>query len=338
MFSVLGTQDRSAWRSALSMLPYDLRDVHLLPEWGEAHEAEGVTAHLAVFVDHDEQFMVCQPFLKRRIKDYFDLTSAGYGGPVTNAVLPTIRDAQLYEQAFSIWRNQNDIVSEFYLINPLLMGHQAVMLPNCHPVWERDVTIVPLGSMDEFSAHLRKNRIQSMDSAALDVVVATMTPSKMWELYEPAMRSKNAAVRWQFSQEYFERLASMTWVDIFGAFNTAAQRVEAGAVFTKSPIAIYYYLAAREEDARSGFADWCIQRAARQGVGTAVPWLHLGGGLKPGDSLEKYKRSFGGIQRPVYSVRRIYQREIYVALSGGDDRDDALYGGFFPAYRKGDAQ
>jgi hypothetical protein len=64
-----------------------------------------------------------------------------------------------------------------------------------------------------------------------------------------------------------------------------------------------------------------------------VPWLNLGGGMAPGDTLAEFKARFGASALPMRAVKAVYDRAAYVELcrQHGADPDDR--NGFFPAYR-----
>ena len=322
MFEVLNAHsDADKWRRYIDMLPYDLRDVHLTPEWGLLHEDASTLAHLAVLTDEAQGFIVCQPFLHRDMpgeRSHSDITAAGYGGPFTSSTMPAPADGVAFDVAFAKWRRHQGVVSEFYLVNPVTYAHQAALLPE-PPTFEKQVTILPRVTV------VAPNRGQSLwHFRKLSGSCREITLAEAWGLYEPAMERLGASARWRLSREYFERLGAVDH-SVIGAF--VGDAIVAMAVFIFGTETAYYHLAARAELAPSGAADECIIFG---GLGAARQWLHLGGGLKPGDTLEAYKRSFGGIQRPVYSIRRVHDPVAYERLAAGVDKGPA---GFFPAYR-----
>jgi hypothetical protein len=56
--------------------------------------------------------------------------------------------------------------------------------------------------------------------------------------------------------------------------------------------------------------------------------LNLGGGLRPGDALEEFKRGFANRTVTWRTSEVVCDPDRYAELSGGHD-----VGGFFPAYR-----
>jgi hypothetical protein len=56
--------------------------------------------------------------------------------------------------------------------------------------------------------------------------------------------------------------------------------------------------------------------------------LSLGGGVEPGDSLDRFKSGFANDSAPFHTHEVVCDPDAYEQLSGGRDP-----GGFFPAYR-----
>jgi hypothetical protein len=56
--------------------------------------------------------------------------------------------------------------------------------------------------------------------------------------------------------------------------------------------------------------------------------VNLGGGIKPGDPLEEFKRGFANRSEPFHTSEVICDGEVYERLAAGRDA-----GGLFPAYR-----
>lgn len=341
MFEVLTAHgdDATRWDQLVEYLPFDLRDVHVSSAWGRLNEKPGVNAMLAVLIDIEQGYLVCQPFLHREVADphnsdnrWTDVTSAGYGGPMTSATLPTKWQGNQFQRDWLAWCEANRVVSEFYLANPVHAAHQSVLLAyGCVEIAERAVALLHLGNDEELVRGMRPNRRQSLRKAN-SAIIRPINGVTMWAVYNQAMQRKAAAERWQLSPTYFDRLLDHGGT-ILGAYD--GHQLKAVAAFLlQGRGTAYYHLAATVEPPSSGFADQLIVAGAKLAMNAGFDWLHLGGGLSaaPDDSLMQYKASFGGIRRPAYSVRLVHNREAYDRLSG--DRLTA----FFPAYREGEAR
>jgi hypothetical protein len=73
---------------------------------------------------------------------------------------------------------------------------------------------------------------------------------------------------------------------------------------------------------------WAVERLRELGVES----LNLGGGVRPGDDLAEFKRRFGGVERPLVSLRQVYRPDAYERLcrAAGVSPERS---GWFPPYR-----
>ena len=65
-----------------------------------------------------------------------------------------------------------------------------------------------------------------------------------------------------------------------------------------------------------------------------VPYLNLGGGATPGDSIATFKQRFGAMDLPLTCLKQVYQESLYAALCTQAQVDPADKQGYFPAYRR----
>lgn len=330
MFRVLSAHgpDAVEWDRFVSYLQYDLRDVHVTSGWGRSQERDGATAHLAVLLGNS---VIAQPFLKRPITTrsglmtgLFDLTANGYGGPVSNIGLLAQGDGEAFDLHFAEWRIRHSVISEFYMLNPVTFAAQLPLIERRDPlVLERHVTILPLG-MDW---QMRPNRVSSLKHSDRDRISHGWDASLFSDKYQASMIAKGASGRWRFTTGDFADLKSNLGERVQMIRGGDQVALHAHSIFLMGTGATaYYYLSCRDE---KGHADRLITEAALMARYAGQAYLHLGGGLKDDDSLDKFKRSFGGQRRPVYSVRRIYDDATYAGLSSPLARSTT----FFPAYR-----
>jgi hypothetical protein len=146
-------------------------------------------------------------------------------------------------------------------------------------------------------------------------------------VYTETMRVVEATDRYFFDAGYFRQLLTFprSWlVTVRGPEGDVA----ASALTAISDGFLHYYL--------SGTADAHRRRAPSKNLIVActehaeelgLP-LNLGGGVKPGDGLEEFKRGFANRELPFRTYELICDPAAYAELAG--DRDDD---GFFPLYR-----
>jgi hypothetical protein len=147
------------------------------------------------------------------------------------------------------------------------------------------------------------------------------------DLYEQTMRRTEAAEHYFFGAAYFDRVleAERTWLALAAA---PGGELAAASIAAVSDGFLHYYL--------SGSADTRLREAPMKNVVTrlveqagelGLP-LNLGGGLRPGDALEEFKRGFANRRQAWRTSELVCDRETYEQLNAGRDA-----GGFFPAYR-----
>lgn len=146
-------------------------------------------------------------------------------------------------------------------------------------------------------------------------------------VYTETMRRAGAADRYFFDQRYlsavlaFERSWLLLCRDPEGA-------VAAGAIAGLSDGLVHYYLGGTADGHldRSPFknvADEMVKLADQLGLP-----LNLGGGVRPGDGLEDFKRGFANAELPFSTHEIVCDRDAYDRLCEGRSPTD-----FFPAYR-----
>jgi hypothetical protein len=147
------------------------------------------------------------------------------------------------------------------------------------------------------------------------------------DLYEQTMRRTGAAAHYFFGADYFGRLlpSERTWL----ALATDPEGAPAAAsIACVSDGYLHYYLSG---SADSHLADSPMKNVVARLIdlsGELELPLNLGGGLRPGDALEEFKRGFANRTLAWRTSEIVCDPDRYAELSGGRDA-----GGFFPAYR-----
>jgi Acetyltransferase (GNAT) domain len=147
-------------------------------------------------------------------------------------------------------------------------------------------------------------------------------------IYEQTMHRTEAADRYFFEPRYFDLLlaSERTWLWVCEA--PGGEEVAAAAIVALSDGFLHYYL--------SGTADAHLSNAPSKNLIAAVidfaeqqerP-VNLGGGVRPGDGLEEFKRGFANRELPFITHELVCDRAAYDRLASGREAGD-----FFPAYR-----
>jgi hypothetical protein len=150
-------------------------------------------------------------------------------------------------------------------------------------------------------------------------------------VYTETMRGVEAAERYFFEPDYFRAILGYERSWLFLA-RSPERATAAGAVVVLSDGMLHYYLGGTAEvhRPRSPFKnviDATMSLADELGVR-----LNLGGGVKPGDGLEDFKRGFANEELPFITHEIVCDPRAYAGLSQGRERSR-----FFPAYRAPEA-
>jgi hypothetical protein len=141
------------------------------------------------------------------------------------------------------------------------------------------------------------------------------------------MRRTQAAPRYDFSSEYFAAVlgGEGAWLLLAQAPDGA---VGAGSIAVRSDGFLHYYLSGTAD---AHLADSPMKNVIESMIELATELglpLNLGGGARPGDSLEAFKRGFANREEPFHTHEVICDPVAYEQLSAG--RAETT---FFPGYR-----
>jgi hypothetical protein len=176
--------------------------------------------------------------------------------------------------------------------------------------------------------HIRRNVRLGFVSTAREAREASREEREGFlAVYQQTMVRDGASLRYFFSDAYFEELfaSPCAWLVTTRAPDG---RVASAALGVRSDGVLHYYL--------GGTADAYLARSPAKNVFGAlvelctrlgIP-LHLGGGVRPGDSLEEFKRGLANTSSRLYTHELICEPTVYAHLSEGRTASD-----FFPAYR-----
>jgi hypothetical protein len=145
--------------------------------------------------------------------------------------------------------------------------------------------------------------------------------------YEQTMHRAGAAERYFFSASYFRTVLGFGDSWLFLA-RSPGRSVAAGAIAALSDGLLHYFLGGTIDE---HLADSPFKNVVEAMVGLAeeldVP-LNLGGGMKPGDGLEAFKRGFANRELPFRTHEVVCDPAEYGRLGTSSPEVD-----FFPRYR-----
>ena len=148
-------------------------------------------------------------------------------------------------------------------------------------------------------------------------------------LYTETMTRAEAAPRYLYDAAYFGRVLTFprSWLVLA---HSPDGNIQAGAIAAASDGLLHYHLGGTADDALED-SPFKNVVAAMMGLADELQApLNLGGGVRPGDGLERFKRGFANAELPFTTHEVVCDPSAYEELSAGSEAGD-----FFPAYRAG---
>lgn len=326
-----------------------LIDIYFEPNYGKLYEE--IEDGEAVFFHHKSKLgEIYHSFIKRKITEkvngiqYYDITTPyGYGGPVIKKVSNGASKSELVEdfyKEFSLYCEQNNIVSEFVRFHPLF--ENQLDFDSLYDVQFMRKTVgtnlkdYENPFQEEFSKSCRKNVRKAIKNGITYKVTDKPTDvEKFLEIYFSTMDRNNANDYYYFDDKYFENA-----IDYF-----SGNVVIVEAIYQKDTIAMGFYFKYEKYIhihlsgtltefiklspayiLRFGIVEW--------GKENGYEYIHHGGGRSndPTDSLYKFKKQFGkNTDFYFYIGKKIWNNDVYEKLC--DKLNVNSDTEFFPAYR-----
>jgi len=356
--SLCPVADAEQWNHIVDASPTP--DVYYRPEYVRANLSGDGSALGAVLVDSARRFLV--PLILRPLAELefveggsgFDaITPYGYGG-----VLPlddgTVSNAEARELLVSLrrWCLETGIVSCLIRLHPLTAQHEWFACAQDEGAalqLHGETKAIDLSNWDEerrAPVGLHKGCRSSLNLARRELRVSvTLCSSDQSEsalqtfraMYEETMRRRGAAEFYYFPESYYRALAHGLGDKMSVVLCYRGGEPVAGALFFADRLFAHYHLSGATMTGRRYMANtlaiiagsnWARQRGCR--------WLHLGGGNQPGDSLFRFKESFGADTFHYGFVKLVADFQRYARLLEMRQSCQSLAPmrlGFFPAYR-----
>ena len=300
-----------------------------------------------IFEYEDENGKITNQFLLREIpisvdgKKYFDIiTPYGYGGPIIENASNKEALLKEYEKNFTLYCNENNIVSEFVRFHPIIKNHEDfVNMYNAK--YMRKTLVTKLDEEDpvqnQFSKSARKNIRRALNKGVTYNV--TKSPEKIdsfKEIYYSTMDRNNATDYYYFNDEYFNNILkyykdNLVFIEVYFEGKTVA----AGLYFVYKDL-IHIHLSGTISEYLYLSPAYVLRYAITLwGIENGYKLIHHGGGTSNSEdnSLYLFKKNFATkYDADFYVGKKIWNPEIYDKLciiKNVDKNED-----FFPAYRK----
>jgi hypothetical protein len=311
--------DAKRWTTLVERSP--VSDVYYLPEYARATAAIESTEPLALVAGAPCCRMLAPLLLRRNSAplngfptEWLDAsTPYGYGGLLGLSTSPCVHPEHIrvFVDQLSAWCSDRNVVCCVIRLHPLIgpqnlfqqMDHLQDRI-QFHP--SRITISVDLSQWDENldqPSTLRRDRRADMRLADRNLRITWNTGSDddaetnlgiFSTLYDELIHRNAAENFYSFPRSYFTELKTLgTRLGIALAWH--GDEPVAGNLFLAGPRYAHGHLAGANDIGRKyGASTFLIVEGARWARRRGCELLHLGGGTRPADSLEDFKRTFGG--------------------------------------------
>jgi hypothetical protein len=151
------------------------------------------------------------------------------------------------------------------------------------------------------------------------------------DLYPETVRRVGASAVYHFRSSSLERLADAEDSLLLGV--KERESIHAVALFLFTAWAADYFLNASTLEGRkySRLLVWAAIKALKQ---KHVAYLNLGGGIKPDDTLDQFKRRFGGEMVVGQVLKQVFNQDKYAYLCNKYGSVSDMETDYFPPYWK----
>jgi len=329
------------WNEIVERSP--VQDVYYRPAYALAYESAEATEANALVLQSG-QVKVLLPLMARRWRDSKNepvddaFSPYGYGGwlQFEGPPLTESEDLRGILSQLQDWANSKGIVCCVLRLHPLLPQTRAFEKLMARGK-DQDIFVTPgsvtcavdLSQWDEGGdrpkgmgrrrrTYLNKTR-RELRLVIRDGWECVESASKELEIfrqmYDADMRRLDAPEVLRFDVDYFQSLARGLGKQFMLMLAYAGEEIVGGVIILTGPEFGHYHLSASNELGRQlRAATFLIVAGAKEARNRGCGWLHLGGGISPGDSLFEFKSSFGGQTFQYYTVTVVADSDRYEKL------------------------
>lgn len=273
---------------------------------------------------------------------YYDLiTPYGYGGPVIHECTNLKQLLSEFQECFTRYCRDNNIVSEFVRFNPLFQNQEPFReiydVSYIRNTVGTDLECSEDTFQSEFCSTARRKvrKLLRNDKISCALTKGFEDIEEFLEIYNDTMTRQHATGFYYFDREYFYELKRQFGDDLFTTSVYYEDEIIAMGLYFISGNIIHDHL----NGTRSKYLNFSPAYLLKY---TAMNWakengfsvIHYGGGVSNSeeDSVLKFKKRFSNSTEFKFHIgRKIWNHKVYDRLcrmTGADTETD-----FFPAYR-----
>ncbi len=300
------------------------------------------------FTLENEYGKITNLFLKREIpinidgKKYYDIvTPYGYGGPIIHNFSDKEKLLNIYEEKFSKYCEENNIVSEFIRFHPIVQN--ALDFEKIYsPIYMRKTLVTNLKDYEDpiqsqFSKSCRKNIRQALNKGITFKV--TEKPDSIGafkEIYYSTMDRNKATDYYYFDDEYFANVLKYFKENVILVEAIFEEKTIAAGLYFVYNKTIHIHLSGTLTEYLYLSPAYILRYAVTLwGKEHNYEIIHHGGGRSNSeeDTLYLFKRNFAKLeQTDFYIGKKIWNENIYNRMC--EEKNISTKEEFFPAYRK----
>lgn len=276
-----------------------------------------------------------------RVRDVCAIAERG-GAGVVDVVTPYgfggfVSDGGSAEELLAAWHDfarRREYVSGYIGLNPLLAPHSLRESSDYAEHNELFVLRLDRG-MQALHADLSTNRRRQLRQFADGRQRLVDQQERVWPYFlrnvDDFLRRSGASRTYAFAMATWESLIAGNNVFCIGVEEDDGE-ISAASLFAYTPFGGEYLFGVSSPRGRGHSAALIWEAATRMGH-RGIPWLNLGGGVRPGDGIADFKQRFGGERLPMGALKQVYRPEMHARLCRGVGRNADDRSGFFPPYR-----
>jgi hypothetical protein len=318
--------ERDSWEEAVAGVPHAF--AHTWAYCRAMHYTSGWPTYLYTWEDGASS-VVCA-VAERGTPGYVDVvTPYGFGGFVGRQVGPAVLEdwARLAQERG--W------VCGYLGLNPLLVPpviRHSRDYTEHNEVHVLDLRRGPEALFGALSTNRRRQVRAFERGEARSITDADRLRTFFLGHVDQFLRSRGATPTYAFVEATYDELLEGEDVLLLGVEDRDGQVVSAALFGFTAHCGDYLFGISLPHGQRwSAVMVWMgvVELAAR-----GIPYLNLGGGVRPGDGVAEFKERFGGAPLPLGALKQVYRPHVYAELcrQAGVEADDRSR--FFPAYRE----
>jgi len=305
-----------------SVLKIKYPDIYFTPKYGEACEySDNAEWELCKYKD------LIYVYLKRPIefeeKTYYDLiTPYGYSGYY-------YKKKETYDEFIPLFRKkakERNYITEVLRQNPYL----DINIDNYDIITSKTIYGIYINIFNEYFNNLKrtiknkyKKALKNGFSFELIKINKNILEKKFIFLYNQNMKKVNASQYYFFNNNYFNSLEEIN-NSYLAIVKDNLNNIIGSSIIYKFDNLIHYHLSCNDNSSNC-ITDFLLINVLKE-ISLNKLFI-LGGGIKDGDGLSKFKKKLSNKEFKYTIYKNILNKEIYEKLSKNKNND------FFPSYR-----